>query len=236
VAPGMSGFRPVNQETCVVLFVRSPQKGSVKTRLTAVLDERTVLGLYRCFGSDLLKMLNHTTFGLRISFFPAYAEATVADWLGQGYVYVAQQGKDLGERLENAFTAAFADGFRKVVIIGSDSPDLPAEIVEEAINSLTSNDAVIGPATDGGYYLIGFNAGRFLKAVFRGISWGTSTVFERTMDVLSRHGYQIQVLPRWPDIDTHEDLEAFMRKHELTPAGRLLTLDYLRGRGKMRGR
>ena len=210
------------------MFVRSPQKGTVKTRLAAVLDEGTVLGLYRCFGSDLLEMLRHTAFGLRISFYPADAGTKVADWLGRGYVYVAQEGKDLGERLENAFLTAFADGFHRVVIIGSDIPDLPAEIVEEAIGSLVSNDAVIGPATDGGYYLIGFSAGRLLREAFAGVDWGTSTVFERTMDTLSKHGFSVHLLPRWPDIDTYEDLAAFMRKHEVTAAGRLLTLDYLR--------
>jgi uncharacterized protein len=214
------------------MFVRSPEKGTVKTRLATALDDATVLGLYRCFGSDLLETLSHTTFGLRISFYPADAQNKVADWLGQGHVYIAQQGKDLGERLENAFTVAFADGFRRVVVIGSDSPDLPGAILEEAISSLASSDAVIGPANDGGYYLMGFNADRFLTAVFRGIDWGTSTVFEQTMSTLNRHGYEVQVLGRWPDIDTYEDLVAFMRRHELTPAGRLLTLDYLRARVK----
>src|SRR5512137_1796881 len=83
----LSGFRTVNQDACVVMFVRSPQKGTVKTRLTAILDEGTVLGLYRCFVSDLLEMLRHTAFGLRISFYPADAGTEVADWLGRGYVY-----------------------------------------------------------------------------------------------------------------------------------------------------
>jgi rSAM/selenodomain-associated transferase 1 len=233
---GLSGFREVNQQACVVMFVRSPEKGTVKTRLAKALDEDTVLGLYRCFGSDLLEMLSHTTFGLRISFFPADAQRKVADWLGQGHVYTAQQGRDLGERMENAFTAAFADGFRRVVIIGSDSPDLPGEILEEAVSSLASRDAVIGPANDGGYYLMGFNADRFLTAVFRDIDWGTSTVFEQTMSILNRHSYETQVLGRWPDIDSYEDLVAFIRKHELTPPGRLLTLDYLRACVKMKER
>ena len=193
-----------------------------------------VLDLYRCFALDLLRTLSHTTLSLRVCFYPAEAKKKVVDWLGEDYVYTAQQGRDLGERMENAFIAAFADGFRRVVIIGSDSPDLQGGILEEAINCLTSSDAVIGPAVDGGYYLIGFNSGRFLTEVFRGVEWGTSTVFERTMDRLSKHGYNVAVLPRWRDIDTYEDVVAFMRKHELTPAGCLLTLDYLREREKMR--
>ena len=194
------------------------------------------MDLYRRFVLDLLRTLSHTTLGLRVCFYPAEAKKKVTDWLGEDYVYTAQQGRGLGERLENAFIAAFADGFRRVVIIGSDSPDFPRGILEEAISCLASNDAVIGPAVDGGYYLIGFNSERFLTEVFRGVEWGTSTVFEQTMDRLSKHGYDVAALPQWRDIDTYEDVVAFMRKHELTPAGRLLTLDYLREREKGSGR
>ena len=99
---------------------------------------------------------------------------------------------------------------------------------------LASKNGVIGPAIDGGYYLIGFNSDRFPTEVFKGIDWGTPTVFQRTVGMLSRHGYEVQVLPQWRDIDTYEDLIAFMRDHELTPAGQLLTLDYLRSHGGMR--
>jgi uncharacterized protein len=224
----------VNQRKCIVVFVRSPEKGTVKTRLTAVLDEDTVLDLYRRFVLDLLETLSRTTFDLRICFHPADAGRKLANWLGEKYVYLAQQGGDLGERLENAFRAAFTSGFRSVVIIGSDSPDLPREILVEAFNSLTSKDAVIGPAMDGGYYLIGFNSGLFLKEVLTGIEWGTPTVFRRTVDILSKRGCNVQVLPSWPDIDTYEDVLAFMRRHELMPAGRLRTLDYLRARQSVR--
>jgi len=224
----------VNQQVCIVIFVRSPDKGSVKTRLTAVLDGDTVVELYRRFVLDLLRTLSHGNFGLRICFYPAEAGRKLADWLGEGYVCNAQQGKDLGERMENAFHAAFAEGFQKVLIIGSDSPDLPGELFEEAINALASKDAVIGPALDGGYYLIGFNSDRFLTEVFRGIDWGMSTVFQQTMGVLNRHGYAVHVLPQWRDMDTYDDLIAFLRNHELTPAGQLLALDYLRTHGGMR--
>jgi uncharacterized protein len=218
----------VNKQECIVIFVRSPEKGAVKKRLAAVLDQDTVLHLYRQFVFDILRTVGPVPFGMRICFYPADAKSKVADWLGDEYIYMAQEGKDLGERLENAFLTTFAAGFHRVVIIGSDIPDLPAEIVEEAIGSLASNDAVIGPATDGGYYLIGFRAGRLLREAFAGVDWGTSTVFERTMDALSKHGFSVHLLPRWPDIDTYEDLAAFVRKHELTAEGRLLTLDYLR--------
>jgi rSAM/selenodomain-associated transferase 1 len=224
----------VEQQACIVIFVRSPDRGRVKTRLTAVLDEDTAVELYRCFVLDLLRTLSRGNFSLRICFYPAEAERKLADWLGEEYVYVAQQGRDLGERMENAFLAAFAEGFQRVAVIGSDIPDLPGEVFEETINALAWKDGVVGPAIDGGYYLIGFNSDRFLTEVFKDIDWGAPSVFQRTMGMLARHGYEVHVLPQWRDIDTYDDLIAFMRDHELTQAGKLLTLDYLRAHGEMR--
>ena len=167
----------------------------IKTRLTAVLDEDMVVEFYRRSVLDLLATLSHGSFVLRICFYPVEAKRKVADWLGKEHVYIPQKGQDLGERMENGFLAAFAEGFQRVVLIGSDIPDLPGAILEEAISSLALKDAVLGPALDGGYYLIGFNSGRFLAEAFRGIDWGTPAVFHRTMTLLNRHNYEVRVLP-----------------------------------------
>jgi uncharacterized protein len=225
----------VYKETCLAIFVKSPDKGKVKTRLASVLDEDTVVEIYRRFVLDLLGTVNSCGFAVRIFCYPIGGTRKVADWLGGEYLYASQRGEDLGERMQNAFLDAFGEGFRKVVLIGTDFPDLPGKILDQARSSLISKDAVIGPALDGGYYLIGFNSSRFPAEVFREIDWGTPFVFQRTMDVLNRHGHGVRVLPEWRDIDTYEDLEAFMRKHERTPTGRLLTLDYLRTYDRMRG-
>lgn len=210
------------------MFVRSPEKGTVKTRLSSVIDEYAVLELYRRFVLDLLRTLSRGAFDVQICFYPPDAGKSILRWLGGRYAYMAQKGDDLGERLEAAFLKAFADGFRKVVIIGSDSPDLPGELLKEALDSLDKEDAVIGPALDGGYYVIGFRAGRVLQEVFVGIEWGTATVYTSTMEVFMEHGYNVHVLPGWRDIDTCEDIRAFIREHHETPSGDLLTLDYLR--------
>jgi uncharacterized protein len=130
--------------------------------------------------------------------------------------------------MENAFLTAFAEDFSKVMVVGSDFPDLPNQILEEAVRLLSFKDAVIGPAIDGGYYLIGFNSHRFLTDVFQHVDWGTATVFEQTMSIFRDHDYDVGVLPRCRDIDDYEDLLAFIHDHELTPEGSLLTVDYLR--------
>lgn len=222
----------MDKQECIIIFVRSPDKGKVKTRLAAVLDQDTVLELYRRSVLDLLETIRHTGFDLRVCFYPRRAERKLVRWLGEKYIYEAQQGRDLGERMENAFLAVFAGGYARAVIIGSDCPDLPAEILKEAVNSLSVKNAVIGPAKDGGYYLIGFNAGHIRSEIFKGIDWGTATVFEQTMRLLNENGCNVHILPVWRDIDTYQDVVAFIGEHELMPAGSLLTLDYLRACAK----
>jgi rSAM/selenodomain-associated transferase 1 len=108
--------------------------------------------------------------------------------------------------MRNAFIEAFEMGFRRVVLIGSDIPDLPLDFIEEAFTSLKKKDAVIGPAFDGGYYLIGFRGRTFSPMVFDGMAWGTKTVFEKTMTVLRKLNRRVHTLAERRDIDTIEDL------------------------------
>jgi len=223
----------MKNDACVIMLVRSPKKGTVKTRLSAVLDERVVLELYGCFVLDLVRTLTGGPFAVHICFHPPGSEHEIREWLGEGHTYSAQRGNDLGERMEAAFLEAFAEGFRKVLLIGSDSPDLTHEVLDEALSSLDRHHAVIGPARDGGYYLIGFKAGHLLHAVFRGMEWGTAGVYQSTTKAFTEHSYDLHVLPVWRDIDTCDDIRAFVREHRETPAGKLLTLDYLRGHREM---
>ncbi len=106
---------------------------------------------------------------------------------------------------------AYTMGFKRVVLIGSDIPDLPLEFIEEAFTSLNEKDAVIGPSLDGGYYLIGFKDKTFSSQVFKGISWSTERVFEQTTKILEREGLTVHFLKPLRDIDTIEDLGHFLR-------------------------
>jgi rSAM/selenodomain-associated transferase 1 len=115
-----------------------------------------------------------------------------------------QRGNDLGERLENAFRAAFEEGVNRIVVVGSDSPTVPLECIEEAFDELTRHDVVIGPALDGGYYLLG--SSRFVPELFRDISWGGPKVLQETDEALIRTGRSVLHLIPWYDIDTDEDL------------------------------
>ncbi len=113
----------------------------------------------------------------------------------------------LGERMKNGFLEAFNMGAKRVVLIGSDIPDLSLELTEEAFTSLEENDVVLGPSYDGGYYLIGFTHHTFSPHVFEGIPWSTETVFEKTLRILNQAGQRIHILKHLRDIDTVEDLK-----------------------------
>jgi rSAM/selenodomain-associated transferase 1 len=218
------------ENDCLILFVKWPEKGKVKSRLTVALDEDTVLNLYKCFVEDLLHTVKESGFQPVIAFYPADAGDRVGSWLGSEYRYVPQTGNELGERMKNTFQWAFSRGHSRVVLIGSDFPDLPAEIISDAFASLNNHDAAIGPAQDGGYYLIGFRNDAFSPRIFDNIPWSTSAVFARTIEILKEEGCNICELQLWKDIDRPEDIvdlikrnrgNAFMRSKTMTCLMRL---------------
>ncbi|MFC1712875.1 TIGR04282 family arsenosugar biosynthesis glycosyltransferase [Candidatus Poribacteria bacterium] len=199
---------------CILLFAKYPEKGQVKTRLSAELDESTAVELYKNFVLDLLSMLERLSLPFQICFSPENSRERFMKWLGDKYCYIPQQGADLGQRMKNALAQAFAQDFDRAVIIGSDSPDLSEDLIHEAFSSLEDHDAVIGPSVDGGYYLIGFRNDAFLPEVFDGIEWSTDTVFKETLEILKKAGLNAYELPEWQDIDTLADLKSmFLGNH-----------------------
>lgn len=202
--------------TAVLLFVKAPVKGRVKTRLAAQLGDDAALKLYRGFVLDILDTIGKSGHPCRICFHPPDAGDAVAGWLGRHRRYLPQEGSDLGARMANAFAAVFSQGASQAVLVGSDIPDLPADIITGAIGSLKTNDAVIGPAHDGGYYLVGFRKETFLPEVFRGIEWSTERVLEQTMQRFERSGCRVHRLPQWRDVDTVEDLQALAGRNKST--------------------
>ena len=203
----------------LIFFVKSPEPGAVKTRLSAEIGRDLAVELYKDIGARSLKAVEGGDYDIRIDFYPPDKAAEVKAWLGEGRVYFPQAGADLGQRMENAFRSAFSDGAAYVVLAGSDIPDLSGKIIEEAFSKLPNNGAAIGPAKDGGYYLIGFSRKGFLPEVFNGIRWGADTVFTDTMAAFKRAGAargagaaggaeaEPHILPELMDIDRVEDIE-----------------------------
>lgn len=190
----------------ILLFIKAPVKGQVKTRLAAALGEDAALELYQRFVLDILDALEQTGVPVRICYSPPDSGKAVTGWLGPERQYQPQEGRDVGERMADAFQQAFSGGISRALLIGSDIPDLPPAVFSEAFRALDGNDAVIGPARDGGYYLVGFRSDTFLPDIFRGIEWSTDTVLTNTLSVFAREGRTVHRLPPWQDVDTIEDL------------------------------
>ncbi len=189
----------------LMIFVKNPEKGKVKTRLAARVGDDKAFRIY-------LKLLKHT---LKIA---QQAKAEKQVWYSsfidsddkleeRGFAKKLQSGQHLGERMEGAFQKAFESGHKNVVIIGSDCPDITAEVIEEAFNRLDqdSTDVVIGPSEDGGYYLLGMNS--FYPGLFRGIEWSTGQVLPSTLDKIKKLELRKHMLKELNDIDTLQDLE-----------------------------
>jgi len=193
-------------DRCLLFFVKYPEKGKVKSRLAAVIGDDSAVSVYKNLVDQMLSTLKEGTFPLYICFFPKNAQKPIKNWLGREYRYLPQNGKDLGERMRNGFIDGFAMGYKRVVLIGSDIPDLPMKYIEKAFKSLKEMDAVIGPAYDGGYYLIGFKDKTFSPQVFEGIAWETKNVFGETMKKFKRSRRVVYTLPYQRDIDTVKDL------------------------------
>jgi rSAM/selenodomain-associated transferase 1 len=211
-------------DRCLLFFVRNPASGTVKSRLAQVLGKEIAADLYKSFVLDMLTALEKKDFPLSICFYPGDALADIKRVLGDHYRYQPQQGVDLGGRMVHCLSTVFAAGVNRAVLIGSDVPDVPIAIINEAFASLQRVDTVIGPALDGGYYLIGFAKDNFTPEVFKGLPWGTETILQQTIDKLKNLRRTIHLLPPWEDIDTLKDLKNFYdRNRETRRCARTMT-------------
>jgi len=214
---------------CIVICVRYPEGGTVKSRLAAACGAGFVGQLYGHFVADSLDTLEGTGIPFIIAFDPPGKEEEMKRRFGKTHVYMPQEGTNLGERMYGAFHRTFARGYTSVILIGSDIPDLPGEFLAEARSSLDGHDAVMGPARDGGYYLIGFRRDTLTPRVFDDIPWGTATVFADTMAAFTKAGYDVHLLPEWYDTDRADDLRDLVARNSDTPFARSRTMAYLRG-------
>ncbi len=195
-----------SEETEILVFAKSPRLGRVKTRLARTMGEEAALRLYRSFVADLLDTLSDIGRRVAICHHPANAEPAMRAWLGDRWIYRPQTGADLGARMANALADSFAEGAAHALVVGGDLPDLPTSVISAGFRGIETNGAVLGPARDGGYYLIGFSASAFQPAVFRDIPWGTDAVYSRTLARMAQSGLTPATLPVWSDVDTEDDL------------------------------
>lgn len=194
----------------LLVLTRLPVAGQVKTRLIPALGAMGAAALHRRLAERTLAMarsfVRGRQTGLEVWYTGGNARAA-RDWLGDGVGYHRQPDGDLGRRMDLAFAKSFATKARCVVLVGTDCPDLSEEILAQAFADLAQVDVVLGPAEDGGYYLIGL--AREQPRLFADISWGTGLVLEQTRTVIARHGLSYKLLPCLADVDRPVDLVAW---------------------------
>ena len=197
----------------LLLFARLPEAGRVKTRLAAAIGDERALAVYEAMLRDLFAGLGEFSNGTELEVMWAPTENANGQSLARAFGdrnLAMQTGADLGDRLSMAFSERFFfHRTQKILAIGVDEPRLGREMIEHAFALLDSVDWVIGPATDGGYYLIGCRAAAFNSDVFTGIEWGTPTVLAATMAKIGGDENTVAVLPERSDIDVVEDLRRF---------------------------
>lgn len=215
------------QQRAVIVFVKSPDRAQVKSRLAESIGEERARTLYRLFVEDLLDTLARQDARLRLCFEPRDAEEDISRWLGGRHDLFPQRGENLGEKMSKAFEETFEKGYSRVLLIGSDVPDLTDSVFAEGFSALATHDAVLGPSMDGGYYLVGFRDETFRPEIFEGIPWSTGAVFNRTLEVFIALGDVVHILPVWRDIDVIEDLKALMHRHGESPFRQSRTMRYL---------
>ena len=195
----------------LVIFTKVPLPGAVKTRLASVLSAEQAARLQSCFLVDEIRLaMTLPDVEVVVAFTPAHAEAQLRAILPEPVRLLPQREGDLGKRMAQTFSHLFEAGRDLVVLIGSDLPTLPSSILAQAFAALAQADIVLGPSTDGGYYLIGMR--RLHATLFDGVAWGTSLVLAQTAERIRTLGLRSASLPVWYDVDTPDDL-SFLAAH-----------------------
>jgi rSAM/selenodomain-associated transferase 1 len=200
----------------LLVFARLPERGRVKTRLAAQLGEDRALAIYEAMLRDSLGAMGASTAETEIECLwpptPGANGALLRRAFGP-HATAMQTGPTLGDRLSMAFSERFFfHRTDKIVAIGVDDPMLSRELVDRAFALLESCEFVLGPAEDGGYYLIGCRAASYEPTIFQDIAWGTSSVLSSTISRIAATGRTLALLPERFDIDTAEDLERYARE------------------------
>lgn len=211
------------KKEALILFLKYPDRGKVKTRLADILGEDVTYELYHCFLADIATMIRDVR-----------AEKIIVSSGNNGLSFpdfpdipcLRQRGNNIGERMFNAFGDVFDLGFERCVLMGSDIPDLPVRLIDNAFEKLNSADIVLGPGSDGGYYLMGCTRSTLSPSLFSDIPWSTSHVLSATLKRARDTELTCKQLEQWSDIDNVDDLKNFYQRNQKRDTGSQ-TMQYL---------
>ena len=185
-------------EELLIVFVKNIKLGSVKTRLAKTVGNDVAFTIYK----ELVKITEKVTGNIDVAKRIYFSDKIVnTKWIGTEKR--VQKGIDLGKRMENAFKEGFNDGYKKIVLIGSDLPDISTNIIEQGFAVLEKKEVVFGPAEDGGYYLVGLTKPTSL--IFKNKRWSTPNLLETTINELQTKNIEVSLLKVLNDVDTFED-------------------------------
>jgi rSAM/selenodomain-associated transferase 1 len=191
------------ERSALLIFAKNAEKGKVKTRLARSIGEQQALEVYQ----RLLEYTKEVTQPLSCEKFLYYGKYLPGNdqWPADHYTKKLQDGEGLGARMENAFREIFNKEYDKAIIIGTDCPEITTDMLRHAFKQLKSHEVVIGPAQDGGYYLLGMR--QWYPSLFRDISWSTGQVLKQTIEKIENRSATYSLLPVLSDVDKLEDLE-----------------------------
>jgi hypothetical protein len=198
--------RDTGAGVCLLFFVKFPEPGKVKTRLAQAIGDEAASQLYICFVKDILDMLQASGLRLLFCYEPQDKLKEFKEIFSDEFFYLPQKGRELGDKLKYCFGKVFSMGFQKAVVIGSDLPDLPLAFIQRSLALLAEVGIVIGPAKDGGYYLLAFDKSKYFAEIFERIPWSSDRVLEVTLKAIACRNQSFRLLDLWQDVDTIGDL------------------------------
>jgi len=199
-------------KNALICFLKYPMPGHVKTRLASELDKTSAAHLYEALAERVLTEIYPLANSYEILLYvdPTHDMETYSKWIGDSWSFFPQKGADLGERLSHAMSATFALGYEKVAIIGSDCIGMDQDFIEDVFSRLDHDPFVVGPSSDGGYYLIASREDA--PWLYENVAWSTDSVLETTLDKIDARNMKNQLLEEKLDVDTLDDLVRFRKE------------------------
>jgi len=207
----------------IIMFVKEPIEGFVKTRLATNIGDKKTLDLYKHFVNDLISTLKDTNYEFKLCVYP---NLELVNKVFGDFNNFLQEDGDLGVKMQKAFESQFALGYENIILIGSDTPHIKKESFDETFQMLNSKEIVIGPSLDGGYYLISCKKNSFNANIFQNITWSTEVVLKQTLEKTTP--YKVHLLNELNDIDTQNDLEDFYEIHKDSYFSSSETINFLK--------
>ncbi len=210
---------------CLVILSVYPEKKKIKPRLTRDLDPELVSELFYLFVPEVIDRFKYGEYDFKLCFYPEHYRDSFIKWLGGEIDLIPQSGRKMNEKIKNCFETLFEMGYERVIVLTSDTPDLPYLTVEKGFLALDNNDAVIGPSTDNSFYMLGLNKSIYRPEIFEDVAVGTGieflTIYNRIKD------RSVLVMPKRNNIDVVEDIQIFMNAENRNMPSNSPTIQFL---------